>query len=87
IEFVADERYAGSPSYTLNASLSLAVQAFTMLSRKPLRLGLYFGFSSAFLCLVYLLYALIQFFRGVAGPGWPPVSLSSVSQRKPTMKC
>ena len=76
IEFIADERHAGIPSYNFHERLSLAGQAFTMLSRKPLRLGLYFGFSAAFLCLLYLVYALIQYFRGISGPGWPSIIIS-----------
>lgn len=76
IEYVADERRHGVPSYTFRKSLRLAHQALMSLSHEPLRFSIYISMSLFFLCIVYLSYVVIATLFGAVVPGWPSVIIS-----------
>ncbi|MEO8593440.1 MAG: glycosyltransferase family 2 protein [Candidatus Solibacter sp.] len=70
IEYDAPARTAGASSYTLRKMVKLAFQAAAALSPKPLRFSLYLGCLTALFCLLYSLYAVIEFSRGNTVQGW-----------------
>ncbi len=78
LEYIADKRYAGEASYTFQSSLKLGVRALVLVSRHPLRLGLYLGLLSALICISYLFFSLITLMRGLAIPGWTSLVISSL---------
>ena len=73
IEYVAPPRTAGKSGYSVRKMCRLAVQAITGLSSKPLRLSFYLGLLAALCCLVYSLFAVVQFATGRAIQGWTSV--------------
>ncbi len=76
IEFEAPRRHAGKPSYSFRKSASLGGQAITMLSRVPLRMGLYLGFFTALLSMGYLVFVLYAHLQGEVIEGWSSVIVS-----------
>jgi len=73
MEYSAPERLAGKSGYTLHKMLRLGVQAFTGLSSKPLRFGLYLGLATAVLCILYAAFAIAALAAGRTVPGWTSV--------------
>ena len=73
LDYVAPPRAAGKSGYTLAKMLRLAVQAITGLSSKPLRFSLYLGSLTALFCLVYSIFAVVQFLSGRTVQGWTSV--------------
>jgi dolichol-phosphate mannosyltransferase len=73
IEYIAASRHSGSPGYSFRKMVRLSLDATISLSSKPLRMALYLGFCSAFLSLVYLLFALIAYQQGKVLPGWTSI--------------
>lgn len=76
IDYVAEKRRHGVPSYTFKKSLRLAHQALMSLSHEPLRFSIYVSMSLFFLCIVYLFYVVIATLFGAVVPGWPSVIIS-----------
>jgi hypothetical protein len=76
IEYVADERRHGKPSYTFRKSLRLAHQALMSLSHQPLRFSIYVSILLFFLCIIYLCYVVIATINGAVVQGWPSVIIS-----------
>ena len=64
------EREAGVSKYPFGKMLAFAWDGVSSFSVKPLRLILYLGFTTFFLSLILLVWALIAFMRGVVIPGW-----------------
>jgi dolichol-phosphate mannosyltransferase len=60
LEFVADARNSGTPSYSLRKMISLGLDGITALSTRPLRLATYLGLISAGLCLCYSAFILFS---------------------------
>jgi len=72
-EYVAPPRVAGASSYSTAKMFRLAVQAVTGVSSKPLRFSFYLGCCAALLCLVYSVYAVVEFATGHTVQGWTSV--------------
>lgn len=78
IQYVANKRYSGSPSYTFKQSLSLGGRALVLVSRHPLRLGLYLGLFSSLFCMIYIIFSITVFLIGITLPGWASLMISSL---------
>jgi dolichol-phosphate mannosyltransferase len=70
LHYTAVARASGSSSYTWRKMFSMAVDAVTAFSVKPLRLAFYIGWLSALLSLLYLLYILRELLAGHTVEGW-----------------
>jgi dolichol-phosphate mannosyltransferase len=78
LQYVANKRHAGSPTYTFRRSLALAGQALVLVSRHPLRLGLYLGLFSYLICMIYMTFSLVIFLAGISLPGWTSLMVSTL---------
>ncbi len=76
IDYVAEERRYGMPSYNFKKSLHLARHALMSLSHEPLRLSVYASMLLFFLCVVYLVYVVTATLLGGVVPGWPSVIIA-----------
>ena len=65
-----DARFAGTTKYSLRKLASLAIDALTSFSTKPLRLAVWLGLLSSAFAFVILAFALTQWARGHSVPGW-----------------
>jgi dolichol-phosphate mannosyltransferase len=70
LHYVADARASGATSYTWSRMMSMAVDAITAFSVKPLRLAFYIGCVSALLSLLYLAYIFVELMAGHIIEGW-----------------
>jgi glycosyltransferase involved in cell wall biosynthesis len=70
LHYVAPARSGGTSSYTWHRMISMAVDAITAFSVKPLRLAFYIGCFSAIMSLLYLLYIFRELFAGRIVEGW-----------------
>jgi dolichol-phosphate mannosyltransferase len=59
VYFKREKRYAGETHYTFSKMMNFALDGITSFSTKPLRLATYFGFISATVGFIGVLYALI----------------------------
>src|SRR5690606_36247975 len=78
LKYVAHRRYSGKPSYTFKQSFALGGRALVLISRHPLRLGLYLGLISSLICMAYMTFTLVAFILGVSLPGWTSLVISSL---------
>lgn len=76
IEYDADARQGGVPSYDFRQNMKMAVNAFTMLSDFPLRIGLYAGTLSIFVCILYIIIILYSYMKGQVIDGWTSLVIS-----------
>ena len=74
IHFERPARYAGETKYPFRRMVGLAVDGILALSKAPLRLATYFGFTASAVALVLLLYFL---FERLFGPGNLPKGWAS----------
>lgn len=65
-----DARFAGTTKYPLRKMVSLAIDALTSFSTKPLRAAVWLGLVSSLFAFAILLYAVTQWAFGNAVPGW-----------------
>ncbi len=70
IDYVRDERFAGTTHYTLEKMLKLALDAITGFSDRPLRLAFYLGLLMILCSLFLLAYVLISYFHQDTVRGW-----------------
>lgn len=70
LHYVAAARAGGTSSYTWRRMISMAVDAITAFSVKPLRLAFYIGCMSAALSILYLLYIFKELLSGHTVEGW-----------------
>ena len=70
LHYTAGARAGGSSSYTWRKMTSMAVDAITAFSVKPLRLAFYIGCLSAVLSIIYLIYIFNQLLAGRTVEGW-----------------
>ena len=70
VEYVRNERMAGSSHYPLKKMIGLAVDGVTSLSVKPLQLIMTFGIFVALVSFIGCLWALITALAGRAVAGW-----------------
>jgi len=73
IEFVAQERYAGERKLTFGMKLRLARDAFTTLSKAPLRLSLVVGVVSGLMSAGFAVFYFIVWLTGETIPGWASI--------------
>lgn len=64
------ERMAGKSHYSMRKMLSLALNGILNLSIKPIRIITVFGFTTALISFLGILYAIIPFFLGKTVSGW-----------------
>jgi len=70
------ERVAGKSNYSVGKMLSLALDAVTSFSVKPLRLIFYLGAAFLLISLVILVYVIVSLCRGNGVQGWASLMLS-----------
>jgi polyisoprenyl-phosphate glycosyltransferase len=68
--YTRDARFAGTTKYPLRKMMSLAIDALTSFSTKPLRAAVWLGLVSSLFAFAILLYAVGQWALGNAVPGW-----------------
>ena len=73
IEYVAQERHAGESKYSLGVKLRLARDAFTTLSKTPLRLSLVVGVITAVGSMGLAVFYFIAWLSGDTVPGWASI--------------
>ncbi len=73
IEFVAQERHAGATKYSFGVQLRLARDAFTTLSKAPLRLSLVVGVASGVMSAGFAVFYFIAWATGDTVPGWASI--------------
>lgn len=76
VEYQADKRFSGSSGYSLKKMIALAVDGVTSMSSKPLRLSLYLGFLLCFAGVIYAIFVLVNFIRGINVEGWTSILIS-----------
>lgn len=70
IDYIPDQRFAGSSKYSLAKMRKLAIHGVTSLSVKPLHTAVYLGFIFSLSSLLYLPYVLYAFYVGHEVNGW-----------------
>ncbi|SFB18617.1 dolichol-phosphate mannosyltransferase [Rhizobium sp. NFR07] len=65
-----DARFAGTTKYPLRKMVSLAIDALTSFSTKPLRVAVWLGLVSSLFAFAILVYAVTEWALGNAVPGW-----------------
>ncbi|MGO3732585.1 MAG: glycosyltransferase family 2 protein [Vagococcus sp.] len=76
IQFVAEERFAGTSKWQMKALFKLAIDGIISDSVKPLRLTLYFGLTIASASFIYMVYILIATLTGGSDtPGFPTLTI------------
>jgi polyisoprenyl-phosphate glycosyltransferase len=65
-----DARFAGTTKYPLRKMMSLAIDALTSFSTKPLRAAVWLGLVSSLFAFAILVYAVTEWALGNAVPGW-----------------
>lgn len=65
-----DARFAGTTKYPLRKMISLAIDALTSFSTKPLRAAVWLGLVSSLFAFAILVYAVTEWALGNAVPGW-----------------
>ena len=79
VEYDEEERYAGTPKYTLSKMVNLAKDAVTSSSLKPLYLSAWLGFVLMLGALGYGAYGLTAKILGRTTPGWTSLMLAILS--------
>ncbi len=70
LHYVAGARSGGRSSYSLKKMISLAIDAITAFSAKPLRVAFHVGLIASVLTLVYLTLIIWRWARGEVVEGW-----------------
>ncbi len=68
--YARDARFAGETKYPLRKMISLAIDALTSFSTKPLRAAVWLGLMSSLFAFAILFYAVFQWAAGNVVPGW-----------------
>lgn len=68
--YARDARFAGETKYPLRKMISLAIDALTSFSTKPLRAAVWLGLMSSLFAFAILIYAVVQWAAGNVVPGW-----------------
>ncbi|QKX05573.1 glycosyltransferase family 2 protein [Aquimarina sp. TRL1] len=76
VAYTSQPRYSGKTSYTLKKMLVLAVNGITSMSSKPLRISLYLGLLFFVTGIVYSIFILYNFFKGVNVEGWTSILIT-----------
>ena len=70
------ERAAGESKYPLGKMLAFAIEGITSLSIKPIRLITFAGIASFFVSIGFLVWAVVDFYRGNTVSGWASIMVS-----------
>ncbi len=70
VEYKAPSRIHGRSKYTVRKMLSFGLDGVTSFSSKPLRISFYTGFLIFLAGIVYAIYVIINYFKGLTIPGW-----------------
>ena len=70
------ERAAGESKYPLGKMLAFAIEGITSLSIKPIRLITFAGIASFFVSIGFLVWAVVDFYRGNTVSGWAGIMVS-----------
>ncbi len=70
------ERAAGESKYPLGKMIAFAIEGITSLSTKPIKMITYMGIASFFVSIGFLVWAVIDFFRGNTISGWASLMVS-----------
>lgn len=76
VTYSANERFSGKTKYSFTKMLRFATDGITSFSAKPLRISFYAGVIVSLLGLLYSIYAIMQYYRGNAVPGWTSILVS-----------
>ena len=69
------ERQQGS-KYPLKKMLAFAIEGITSLSTKPIRMITFMGIAAFFVSIEFLIWAVVDFFRGNTITGWASMMVS-----------
>ena len=70
VDYVADDRFAGSSKYGLWQMVRLATQSILQFSLRPLRIVVALGLITSLIAVVWLTYVLISWANGSTVTGW-----------------
>ena len=70
------ERFAGESKYPFNKMMAFAMDGSTSCSIVPIRMITSLGVGVFFISIVFLIWGIVQRFRGVTVPGWSSVIVS-----------
>ena len=70
------ERFAGESKYPFNKMMAFAMDGITSCSIVPIRMITSLGVAVFFISIVFLIWGIVQRFRGVTVPGWSSVIVS-----------
>ena len=70
------ERAAGESKYPLKKMLAFAIEGITSLSTKPIRMITFMGIAAFFVSIGFLIWAVVDFFRGNTITGWASMLVS-----------
>lgn len=70
------KRPAGESKYPLGKMITFAVEGITSLSIKPIRLITFTGIASFFVSIGFLIWAILDFYRGNTISGWASIMVS-----------
>lgn len=76
VEYRRLERAAGETKYPLKRMLSLALDGLASFTIRPLRIALFVGTISFFVCIFMLLYCISSKISGNVVPGWASIGVS-----------
>ncbi len=74
IDFEAERRVAGQPSYTWPRMIRLSLDGLMSFSIIPLRLSIVLGIGISIVAFLYLMYVLVVWWSGDVVPGWASVA-------------
>ena len=80
IEYVREQRFAGTTKYPFRKMLNFAIDGMLSFSQIPLRVSMLFGFISAFFSFLFIVYGLVVKYRypEYAIPGWASLFIASL---------
>lgn len=76
VYYERDVRFAGETKYSARKLFSLAIDAITSFSIKPIRLITNLGVSIFFVSIIMLIYFLVRYFTGHTVVGWSSLAVS-----------
>ena len=77
IPYIAQERFGGSPKYTLKKMFRFAIDGIMSSSTKPLRLAFYIGGIISMISFLYIIYALyMNIIMNATIEGWTSILIS-----------
>ncbi len=76
VEYERGERFAGTSKYPLKKMISLAMQGITSFSVKPIRISIVLSVAAFFVCVLMILYCIVQKLTGTTVSGWASLGAS-----------